>query len=85
MSDGNEMVYMTEVPEDSVVVGLEIRQLPIPSDVLVVSILHDAVAIIPDGLSRLSAGDKLTVVATPTSMEAFKLMLAEKAPEAEAV
>ncbi len=85
MSDGNEMVYMTEVPDDSVVVGLEIRQLPIPSDVLVVSILHDAEAIIPDGSSRLSAGDKLTVVATPTSMEAFKLMLAEKAPEAEAV
>lgn len=85
MSDGREVVFMTEVPEHSAALGLEIRELPIPSDVLIVSILHDSDAIIPDGSSRLSAGDKLTVVATPTSMDSFKTMLDAKPSDAEVV
>ncbi len=83
MSDGNEVVFMTEVPDGSAAIGLAIRDLPIPSDVLVVSILHGAEAVIPDGSSLLSGGDKLTVVATPLSMEAFKKMLDKKQPATE--
>lgn len=78
MSDGRELVFMTEVPEGSALAGAELRSLRLPSGVLIMSILHGTSAVIPDGSSRLSVGDKVTVVTTPEAVDAFKAMLAPK-------
>ncbi len=79
MAGRNEFVYMTEVPPGCGVTGKTLRDLKLPSDILIVSVLRDEEAAIPDGNTVLQEGDKLTVVATQESMEAFKAVLARPA------
>jgi CIC family chloride channel protein len=82
MAGSHEFVYMTEVPPDCPVTGATLRDLKLPSDVLIVSVLRGEEAAIPDGNTVLQDGDRLTLVATQESMEAFKaLMKREPAPE----
>ncbi len=75
----HEFVYMTEVPPGCPVTNKKLRELRLPSDVLIAGVMHNEQASIPDGNTMLEEGDRLTVVATQESMEAFKEMI--DAPE----
>jgi Trk K+ transport system NAD-binding subunit len=71
----HEFVYMTEVPLGCPVTKKKLRELRLPSDVLIAGVMHNERASIPDGDTMLEEGDRLTVVATQASMEAFKQMI----------
>jgi len=71
----HEFVYMTEVPADCPVANKKLRELKLPSDVLIAGVMHDERASIPDGDTMLEEGDRLTVVATQDSMASFKRLL----------
>jgi len=80
----HEFVYMTEVPTACPVAHKKLRELRLPSDVLIAGVMHNEQASIPDGDTVLEEGDRLTVVATQEAMETFKRMLEQTEEEARA-
>lgn len=67
--------YDTELVEvsvdsDSLVVGKALKEIDLPDESIIVSIVRDGAAIIPRGSVTLIAGDRLTVVTTPEAKEA---------------
>jgi Trk K+ transport system NAD-binding subunit/Kef-type K+ transport system membrane component KefB len=53
---------------ESSLFGLSLRDLRLPSDVLILEIIRDGSSIVPHGFSVLRADDKLTVIGSPTSL-----------------
>jgi CIC family chloride channel protein len=60
-----------EVPAGSVADGRVIREVPVPGGCTIVSVRRDAEVIVPDGSTRLRAGDVLTVFARWESRTQF--------------
>ncbi len=77
----HEFVYMTEVPDGCPCAKIRLRELRLPSDVLIAGVMRDERASIPDGDTVLEEGDRLTVVATQDAMRIFKGMLAGRDEE----
>lgn len=55
--------HEVDVPSDSVADGRLLKEIPLPSGVTVVSVRRGAQVLIPDGNTRLTAGDVLTIFA----------------------
>lgn len=55
--------------------GLPLRDLRLPSDVLVLEILRDGQVIVPHGFSTLRLSDELTLVGSPNSLTEVSLKL----------
>lgn len=76
LSGGDDVMFMAEVPAGSPLVGHELRDLALPEGVLIASLRHGAETTVPSGSTRLSANDKVTVVATAATRAEFMARLA---------
>jgi K+/H+ antiporter YhaU regulatory subunit KhtT len=80
--------YGTEVLEvavsgDSPVVGKALKEIDLPDESIIVSIVRDGAAVIPRGHIVLAEGDRLVVVAVPAVKEAVLERLEDRVPGAE--
>ncbi|MBZ0293179.1 MAG: cation:proton antiporter [Anaerolineae bacterium] len=55
--------------------NLQVRDLRLPGDVLILSVMRDTQSIVPSGYTTLHLRDELTLVGTPASLEAVTLHL----------
>lgn len=55
--------------------GLQLRDLRLPSDVLILEILRDGQVIVPHGFSTLKIADEVTIVGSPNSLTEVTLKL----------
>jgi CIC family chloride channel protein len=55
--------HEVRVPDDSVADGRLLKEIPLPSGVTIVSVRRGTTVVVPDGNTRLVAGDTLTVFA----------------------
>lgn len=60
---------------ESSLFGLSLRDLRLPSDVLILEIIRDGSSIVPHGFSVLKADDKLTLIGSPTSLAEVNVRL----------
>lgn len=60
-------VNVTEVtlPDDAPAVGMQLRELRIPQNALIATIIRDEEVIIPGGASRLETDDRLIIITQP--------------------
>ncbi len=80
--------YGTEVLEvavsgDSPVVGKALKEIDLPDESIIVSIVRDGAAVIPRGHIVLAEGDSLVVVAVPAVKEAVLERLGDRVPGPE--
>ena len=80
--------YDTEVLEvavasDSPVVGKALKDIDLPDESIIVSIVRDGAAVIPRGSITLAEGDRLIVVAMPAARETVLKRLRGQAAEAQ--
>jgi CIC family chloride channel protein len=66
---GTEVVEIS-VPVNSPLIGKALKDIDLPNESIVVSIIRDSEAVIPRGNVTLNAGDRLIVVTVPTAREA---------------
>ena len=57
------------VPADSKLVGVFVREIGLPQPAAVSLVVRDGSALVPDGETRLRAGDQIVVVTTPQERE----------------
>ncbi|GAB5490957.1 MAG: cation:proton antiporter [Phototrophicaceae bacterium] len=55
--------------------GLQLRDLRLPSDVLILEILRDGQVIVPHGFSTLKMADEVTIIGSPNSLTEVTLKL----------
>lgn len=72
--DPNHNVLQVRVAEKAID-GLQLRDLRLPSDVLILEILRDGQAIVPHGFSTLRIADEVTIVGSPDSLSEVVLKL----------
>lgn len=60
---------------DKAVDGLPLRDLRLPSDVLILEIIRDGHAVVPHGFSILRANDEITLIGSPDSLSEVSLKL----------
>jgi Trk K+ transport system NAD-binding subunit len=73
--DQNYKITQIIVNSDSID-GLALRDLRIPTDVLILEIVRDGQAIVPHGFSIIRQNDKLTLVGSPDSLAKLALRFA---------
>lgn len=73
--DPDHDVIQIRVTEKSID-GLPLRDLRLPSDVLILEILRDGQIIVPHGFSKLRSADELTLMGSPASLNEVALKLA---------
>jgi trk system potassium uptake protein TrkA len=59
LNRGNIEIVEAEIGPDSIVAGREVREIQLPPDALIISIVRDGHAIIPGADTRISAGDSV--------------------------
>ena len=69
----NEIAQITLTDPD--IDGLPIRDVILPNDVLVISIIRDGHSIVPHGYTTLNLHDEITLIGTPTSIEEVTVKL----------
>jgi trk system potassium uptake protein TrkA len=78
---GGVGIVQVDLSERSPVSGCLVRDVPWPAGALLVTVLRAQGVVVPDGSTRLQAGDRLLLVASTASEEAVQNLLA---PEPEA-
>jgi Trk K+ transport system NAD-binding subunit/Kef-type K+ transport system membrane component KefB len=73
-ADPNREAVQITVTQDEVI-GREIRQLRLPTDVLVVAISRRNQTIVPNGFTRLRRNDELSLVGSPESLAEATLQI----------
>ncbi|MEO0595994.1 MAG: cation:proton antiporter [Chloroflexota bacterium] len=72
--DPDHDVVQIRVTEKSIN-GLQLRDLRLPSDVLILEILRDGQIIVPHGFSKLRMSDELTLMGSPASLNEVALRM----------
>ena len=70
-ADGSLPFYMPDYTVD----GLPLRDLRLPTDVLILEIMRDGQTIVPHGFSNVRVGDEITVIGSPNSLTKVMLKL----------
>jgi len=73
-SDSQDVMELMVI--DRGVDGVAIRDLHLPSDILILSIRRNGTILVTHGYSRLKIGDKVTVLGTPDSIQAVDMRFA---------
>ena len=74
--DGVNVVMLgLSIPADSRLVGVFVREIGLPQPAAVSLVIRDRATLVPDGETRLRAGDQIVVVTTPQEREATERRL----------
>ncbi len=73
---GGVGIVQVDLSPLSTVSGCLVREVPWPDGALLVSVLRGRDVVVPDGATRLQAGDRLLLVASAASEEAVQELLA---------
>ena len=71
----NAVMLGLSIPADSRLVGIFIREFGLPQPAAVSLVIRDGAALVPDGETRLRAGDQIVVVTTPRGRDATERRL----------
>lgn len=67
--DSEAEALEVEVAESSDIVGKTLREMDLPSDVIVGGIIRGKKAFVPRGQTKIEEGDRLIVIATPNAIQ----------------
>lgn len=73
-SDSQDVMELMVI--DQMLDGIAIRDLHLPSDILILSIRRNGALLVTHGYSRLKVGDKVTVLGTPDSIQIVDMRFA---------
>jgi potassium/hydrogen antiporter len=71
----NAVMLGLAIPSDSQLVGVFVREIGLPQPAAVSMVIREGVALVPDGETRLRAGDQIVVVTTPQARVATERRL----------
>ena len=85
-ADGKVQIVEFDVPEyagTGPVIGRPLREAEIPADSKVVAIIRGDRLTLPRGSEKIEPGDRIVVIASPTSARAWSRVIASRDPEVE--